>query len=90
MGPGEREHAHVRNLDSYGCNTTMHVVRLLAPTLDSEDFFKDIDFSAAGIRARWQAGLEDARRMIAAAPWRRPADPMEGIILHELSARTGG
>ncbi len=90
VGPGEREHAHVRNLDSYGCNTTMHVVRLLAPTLDSEDFFKDIDFSAAGIRARWQAGLEDARCMIAAAPWRRPADPMEGIILHELSARTGG
>lgn len=88
--PAEREQAHVRKLDSYGCNTTMHVVRLLAPTLDSEDFFKDIDFSATGIRARWQAGLEDTRRMIAAAPWRQPADPMEGIVVHELSARTGG
>jgi NTE family protein len=85
----EREHAHVRKLDSYGCNTTMHVVRLLAPTLDREDFFKDIDFSAAGIRCRWQAGLDDTRRMIADAPWRRPADPMEGIVVHELSARTG-
>lgn len=30
--PAEREHARVRKLDSYGCNTTMHVVRLLAPT----------------------------------------------------------
>jgi NTE family protein len=81
--PAEREKAHVRELDSHGCNTTMHIVRLLAPTLDSEDFFKDIDFSAAGIRERWQAGLEDTRRMIAAAPW-------AGIVVHELSARTGG
>jgi NTE family protein len=86
----EREKAHVRELDSHGCNTTMHVVRLLAPTLASEDFFKDIDFSAAGIRGRWQAGLEDTRRMIAAAPWRLPADPLQGIVVHELSARTGG
>ena len=89
VAPAEREHAEVRELDAHGCNTTMHVVRLLAPALDSEDFFKDIDFSAAGIRARWQAGLEDTRRMVAAAPWRQPADSMEGIIVHELSARTG-
>jgi NTE family protein len=68
----------------------MHVARLLAPALDSEDFFKDIDFSAAGILARWQAGLDDTRRMLAGAPWQAPADPMEGVIVHELSARTGG
>ena len=34
-----------RELEAYGCGTTMHIVRLLAPTLASEDFFKDIDFS---------------------------------------------
>jgi uncharacterized protein DUF599 len=27
----------------YGCRTTMHLVRLLAPRLDSEDHTKDID-----------------------------------------------
>jgi NTE family protein len=86
----EREHAHLRGLGLHGCNTTMHVVRLLAPSLDSEDFFKDIDFTAAGIQARWQAGLADTRRMLARAPWNAPADPMEGVIVHELSARTGG
>jgi NTE family protein len=28
----------------------MHVVRLLAPTIDREDHTKDIDFSLTGIR----------------------------------------
>jgi NTE family protein len=79
-----------RRLASWGCGTTMHVVRLLAPALDSEDFLKDIDFSGAGIQARWQAGVADARRMLGRAPWEEPADPMEGVIVHELSARTGG
>ena len=78
-----------KNLAAWGCNTTMHVVRLLAPALDREDFFKDIDFSAAGIRGRWQAGLDDARRMIERAPWQAPVDPMAGVVLHELSARAG-
>jgi NTE family protein len=86
----EEKHVHLRGLSLHGCNTTMHVVRLLAPSLDSEDFFKDVDFSAAGIQARWQAGLADTRRMIERAPWNEPADPMEGVIVHELSARTGG
>jgi hypothetical protein len=28
--------------------------------------------------------------MIERAPWHEPVDPMEGVIVHELSARTGG
>ena len=79
-----------RELASWGCATTMHVVRLLAPALDGEDFMKDLDFSAAGIEFRCAAGLSDARRMIERAPWKAPVDPMEGVIVHELSARTGG
>ena len=84
-----RESAQCQELASWGCRTTMHVVRLLAPTLDSEDYLKDIDFTPAGIRARWQAGLADTRRTIARAPWEMEVDPMEGVIVHELSARTG-
>ena len=80
----------LQNLAAWGCHTTMHLVRLLAPALDSEDFFKDIDFSAAGIRRRWQAGLDDARRIIERAPWRAPFDSIAGVVVHELSARTGG
>jgi hypothetical protein len=39
----------------------MHVVRLLAPALASEDYWKDIDFSAAGICALAGAGRSDGR-----------------------------
>jgi NTE family protein len=89
LSPERQESAECRELASWGCGTTMHVVRLLAPALDSEDYLKDIDFSPAGIRARWEAGLRDTLRMIERAPWEAPVDPMEGVVVHELSARTG-
>lgn len=73
----------VRELSSYGCLTRMHVVRLLAPRVDNEDHTKDVDFSPAGIRTRWQAGYENARRAIALAPWEGEFDSLEGVILHE-------
>ena len=77
-------------LGAWGCGTTMHVVRLLAPALEGEDYLKDLDFSAPGIRFRCEAGLADTRRMIERAPWDAPADPIEGVIVHEISARAGG
>jgi len=61
-GP-ERHDARFREMASYGCLTRMHIVRLLgllAPRHDGEDHTKDIDFSRAGIRKRWDAGLTDA------------------------------
>ena len=73
----------VRELASYGCLTRMHVVRLLAPNLPGEDHLKDIDFSAEGIRQRWEAGYRHTLDTLAKAPWREPHDPMEGFILHE-------
>jgi NTE family protein len=73
----------VRELASYGCLTRMHVVRLLAPRVENEDHTKDVDFSPTGIRARWEAGYENARRAIALAPWQGDFDPLAGVILHE-------
>jgi len=67
----------------------MHICRPLAPSVVSEDFFKDIDFSNTGIRDRWEAGARDAQQMIDRAPWDDPVDPLEAVIVHELSARTG-
>jgi NTE family protein len=87
--PSDRQEK-CRELAAWGCATTMHVVRLLAPALEGEDFTKDLDFSTAGIRFRREAGHADTRRMLERAPWEAPVDPMEGVIVHELSARTGG
>ena len=87
--PSEKQSdPEMKALAAWGCGTIMHVVRLLAPTLDSEDCLKDVDFSPEGIRSRWQAGLHDTQRVIEHAPWRAEVDPMEGVIVHELSART--
>jgi NTE family protein len=74
----------IRDMSAYGCLTRMHVVRLLAPSLDGEDHTKDIDFSPAGIRSRRDAGRRDAEAMLGMAPWEGEFDPMEGFILHEV------
>jgi len=78
-----RNDPEVRSLLAYGCASVMHVVPLFAPRLEGEDHTKDIDFSPHGIRARWSAGLADTRRRIAEAPWTRPAETINGVIVHE-------
>ncbi|MSU88456.1 patatin-like phospholipase family protein [Rhodobacteraceae bacterium 2CG4] len=80
---GARARPEVRELLSYGCQTRMHVVRLLAPSLEREDQTKDVDFSWNGVRKRWQAGYEHTSKALQRAPWREAFDPLEGVILHD-------
>jgi NTE family protein len=68
----------------YGCTTSMHVARLLAPTLTGEDHLKDIDFSREGIRQRREAGYRDTSVMLDKSPWRTNNKPNDGVILHEV------
>jgi NTE family protein len=81
----ERETVTVRELAAYGCVTQMHVVSLQAPMLDRDDHLKDIDFSGVSIRRRWEAGYAHTCKAIEQAPWEASADPLEGVILHQLS-----
>jgi NTE family protein len=60
--------------------------RLVSPPLAGEDHSKDIDFSASGIRLRWEAGYTDTAKVLAQAPWASDVDPLEGFILHETEA----
>ena len=78
----ERERPEVRELMSYGCQTRMHVVQLLAPQLDHEDHTKDVDFSPASIKERWDAGFAHTRSALAREPWVGQFDPLSGVILH--------
>ncbi len=82
-----RNSPKAKELASWGCGTTMHVARLVAPKLEGEDHTKDIDFTPAGIRARWQAGYADTKRMIDRAPWTAPVDPMDGVVIHDPVVR---
>jgi NTE family protein len=78
----KRDNPVVKGLAEYGCLTRMHVVQLLAPRLDNEDYTKDADFSAASIRRRWDAGYADTVRALQRAAWNDPSDPLEGVIMH--------
>jgi NTE family protein len=83
LTPEERAKPEVEDMAGYGCLTQMHVVRLLAPPLNGEDSYKDIDFSPSGIRTRWNAGLANTSAVLRRAPWNDPVDPLEGFVLHE-------
>lgn len=80
---GERNDPAIRELLGYGCQTRMHVVRLLAPQLDRETHTKDIDFSPSGIMQRWDAGYSHTKAVLGRAPWVGEFDPLSGVILHE-------
>ena len=79
---GKQADPAVKELAAWGCGTTMHVAHLLAPRLEGEDHTKDIDFTAAGVNTRREAGYADTLRMIERSPWREPCDPIEGVIVH--------
>jgi NTE family protein len=88
MPEEQRETPEVREMAGYGCGTMMHIVRLNAPRLDHEDHLRDIDFTSAGIRARWEAGYADTKRTVERRPWRKPIDPMMGVAVHDPEAET--
>jgi NTE family protein len=79
----DRNNPEVRELAGYGCQTRMHVVRLLAPQLERETHLKDIDFGARGIMQRWDAGYLHTKAMLERAPWASEFGPLSGVILHE-------
>jgi NTE family protein len=83
--PAGQRTPEIEALMQHGCLVRMHVVRLLAPRVPGEDHAKDIDFSAAGIRARWDAGYAETTRVLNAAPWDKEWGEEDGFLLHEAS-----
>jgi NTE family protein len=79
----EKNDPPYRELAGSRCDTRMHVVRLLSPRLDNETHTKDIDFSPAGIRQRWEAGNADTMRALWCQPWIGEFGLLDGVILHE-------
>ena len=47
---------------------------------------KDIDFSPAGIRNRWETGYADTMRALTQQPWIGEFDFLDAMVLHEPDA----
>jgi NTE family protein len=82
LPPEQREDPEIRELVAYGCATTMHLVLLLLPRA-ADGQSKDIDFTRAGVRERWQTGYEHARRVLGTKPWEREVGALQGVVVHE-------
>lgn len=82
-----RNGSDIKELAAWGCGTTMHVVRMVAPSVVGEDHTKDVDFTGQGIRTRLQAGYADTQRAIAAAPWQQPVDCKDGVVIHDFETK---
>jgi NTE family protein len=82
LPPDQRDTPEIGELTAYGCGTTMHIIELDAPRLNGEDHMRDIDFTTAGITARWEAGYNDAQRTLNRKPWQVEVDPMVGVAVH--------
>lgn len=82
----QRNRPEVQEMAGYGCGTFMHIVRINATPTPDEDYLREIDFTAAGIHRRWEAGYADTLRMLERRPWEVPIDPMAGVAVHDSDA----
>lgn len=72
----------IQELLAMGVESQVDVVHLIMQCLPGEDSWRDIDFSDSRLRARWAAGLNDGRRVLAAAPWKAPVEEDVGMRVH--------
>ncbi len=78
----------LRELDTVGRDTTMHIVRLTYAGRDWQMASKDINFSKGSIDWRWEQGYLDALRAIEHGGWRDEAPEGAGVLVHEVGPPT--
>jgi NTE family protein len=76
-----------KRLWEYGCVTEMDIVQLIYRPHAPQGSHKDYEFSRATMKARWDAGLADARVTLEASPWLAPMPQDQGVrvfdVVHE-------
>ena len=85
LPPKAKEAADVREMSAYGCDTTVHIVRLPYAGRDWNMASKDINFSRGSIEWRWEQGFRDASRAIERACWLEPVAPHIGVVVHNMA-----
>lgn len=75
----------IKALLAQGCDARFDVVHLVMQSQPGEDSWRDIDFTPQRLQSRWAAGLADAGRLLAEAPWREPLEDDTGMRVHTLA-----
>jgi NTE family protein len=76
----------VKTLLALGCDSRIDVEHLVMQAMPGEDSWRDIDFTAARLQSRWDAGLRDGRRVVKRGAWREPHGEQVGMRVHTLDA----
>lgn len=84
LGPKAAADPAVKALLALGCDSRIDVEHLVMQAQPGEDSWRDIDFTAARLQARWDAGLHDGRRVVKRAAWREPPGDNVGMRVHSL------
>ncbi|MBA4216991.1 MAG: patatin-like phospholipase family protein [Proteobacteria bacterium] len=84
LGPAAAADPAVKALLALGCDSRIDVEHLVMQAQPGEDSWRDIDFTAARLQARWDAGLHDGRRVVRRAAWREPPHDDVGMRVHTL------
>lgn len=81
----ERKKKELQAIIELGCEHTINGVHFIMMALPDDHYFKDVDFSASTVQARWEAGLHDSKRALKHKSWLLPLPPHAGLIIHELA-----
>jgi len=84
LSAAARKKEELQPVIELGCDHTINIVHLIMRAAPHDTQFKDIDFSADTINARWEAGIRDCRRALRHKSWLRPMPPHAGLPIHEL------
>jgi len=74
----------LRELETVGTDTTMHIIRLAYAGRDWQMASKDLNFSKGSIEWRWEQGYQDALRAIEHGAWRTAVPEGAGVLVHEF------
>lgn len=77
-------------LGEIACITRMDIAQVIYRPDSMQGATKDYEFSRAGMESRWAQGVADARKVLDASPWLKPAPPEIGVrafdVIRDLHA----
>ncbi len=89
--PEEKQNAkRFKTLSEMGSNRRVDLVCLGRKTGHRELPTKDINFSRATIRERWEHGYQDAHKALVEAPWQQRDQAREGVFFYEVRVAEKG